>query len=220
MRKVRTATVSLVVLMLLGWLSPAPAASARGSADTQPPTTPTNLRVTDTTANTVRLAWDPSTDDSGSVRYRLRQDTYIVFDGTLTETQAFVCCIAFGGATFEVRAEDASGNVSAWSEPVVARTDPPDTTPPSAPTNLRVTGTTSSSVSLAWNASTDNPGGEGVLGYWVQWSGGTNHGTGATSYTWPVLAPGTHSFTVVAYDAAYPAGNTSAPSNEVTVTIG
>jgi chitinase len=218
MTKARAATMSLLVLLGLTWLSPA--ASANGSVDTQPPTTPTNLHVTDTTANTVRLAWNPSTDDSGTVRYRIRQDGYLVYDGTLSETRAFIYnLLASTGFSFEVRAEDPSGNVSPWSTPVTVTTDPPDTTPPSAPTNLRVTGTTSSSVSLAWDASTDNPGGEGVLGYWVQWSGGTTHGTGGTTYTWPSLSPGTHSFTIVAYDAAYPAGNTSVPSNEVTVTI-
>src|SRR5687767_9529799 len=33
-----------------------------------------------------------------------------------------------------------------------------DRTPPTAPSNLRVTGKTTSSVSLAWNPSTDNSG--------------------------------------------------------------
>ena len=41
----------------------------------------------------------------------------------------------------------------------------PDTQPPSVPANLRVTGTTSTSVSLAWNASTDDV--SGVTGYQV-----------------------------------------------------
>jgi chitinase len=218
MRKQRAAATVVAVLLMVGWISPA--ASARAS-DTQPPTTPTNLRVTDLTANTVRLAWNLSSDDSGTVRYRLRQDGYLIYDGTLTEPRAFVFNLfASTGHGFEVRAEDTSGNVSAWSTPVSFTTGPADTTPPSAPGNLRVTGTSGSSVSLAWDPSTDNQGGEGVLGYWVQWDGGTSHGVGGTSYTWPVLPPGTHSFTVVAYDAAFPAGNNSAPSNQVTVSIG
>ena len=41
----------------------------------------------------------------------------------------------------------------------------PDTQPPSMPANLRVTGTTSTSVALAWNASTDDV--SGVTGYQV-----------------------------------------------------
>ena len=40
-----------------------------------------------------------------------------------------------------------------------------DTTPPSVPTGLNSPSKTSTSVSLAWNASTDNPGGSGVAGY-------------------------------------------------------
>lgn len=218
MRKLRAATAALAALLVFGWLGPA--AWATASDDTQPPTTPTNLHVTDTTANTVRLAWDPSTDDSGTVRYRVIQDDY-PHDGTLAEPRAFVYGLfASSGHTFRVQAEDASGNVSARSAPLSVTTDPADTQPPTAPANLRVTGTTSSSVSLAWEPSTDNPGGEGLLGYWVQWDGGTTHGTGDTEYTWPGLPPGTHRFTVVAYDAAFPAGNTSPPSNEVTVTVG
>ncbi|MGP4094092.1 carbohydrate-binding protein, partial [Nonomuraea sp. KM90] len=55
-----------------------------------------------------------------------------------------------------------------------------DTAAPSVPGNLRSTGVTSSSVSLAWNASTDNVG---VTGYNV-YRGGTLVTTGTgTTYT-------------------------------------
>jgi hypothetical protein len=33
-----------------------------------------------------------------------------------------------------------------------------DRTPPTTPTNLRITATTDTTISLAWNASTDNSG--------------------------------------------------------------
>jgi chitodextrinase len=39
-----------------------------------------------------------------------------------------------------------------------------DTTPPSVPTGLNSPSRTTTSVSLAWNASTDNAGGSGVAG--------------------------------------------------------
>ncbi len=88
-----------------------------------------------------------------------------------------------------------------------------DTTPPSAPGNLQVTGTTSSSVSLAWSASTDNVG---VTGYDV-FRGSTKVTTvTGTSYTDPGLsASTTYSYTVKARDAA---GNVSAASNQVSAT--
>jgi len=75
-----------------------------------------------------------------------------------------------------------------------------DTTAPSTPGGLRVTGTTSSSVSLAWNASTDNVG---VTGYEVR-RGGTSVGTpDSTSYTDDGLNPSTaYSYQVRAHDAA------------------
>ena len=90
---------------------------------------------------------------------------------------------------------------------------PADSTPPSAPSNVKVTGTTSSSVSLSWSASTDNVG---VTGYQV-FRGGTQVGTTTgTSFTDTGLAASTqYSYTVTATDAA---GNTSTPSSAVAAT--
>ncbi|HWG25871.1 glycoside hydrolase family 6 protein [Actinospica sp.] len=88
-----------------------------------------------------------------------------------------------------------------------------DTTPPSAPTGLTVSGTTSSSASLTWTASTDNVG---VTGYDI-YRGTTLAGTSTTtSFTDTGLAASTqYSYTVVAYDAA---GNLSSPSAAVSAT--
>ncbi|NUS06575.1 MAG: hypothetical protein HOV97_28920 [Nonomuraea sp.] len=88
-----------------------------------------------------------------------------------------------------------------------------DTTPPSAPTGLRVTGTTSGGVSLAWTAATDNVG---VTGYLVQRDGVQVATATGTSYTDTGLAPSTgYTYTVKARDAA---GNQSAASASVTAT--
>ncbi|MFZ3495439.1 glycosyl hydrolase family 8 [Streptomyces sp. 5.8] len=88
-----------------------------------------------------------------------------------------------------------------------------DTTPPSAPGSLRSTATTASSVSLAWNAATDNVG---VTGYDVY--RGTTRVAAATgtSYTDTGLTASTgYGYTVRARDAA---GNASAASNTLSVT--
>ena len=88
-----------------------------------------------------------------------------------------------------------------------------DTTPPTVPTGLNVTGTTSSSISLAWAASTDNVG---VTGYDVYRGGTFALSVSGTSATVGGLASSTsYSFTVRARDAA---GNVSAASTAVTGT--
>ncbi|MCX4782198.1 glycosyl hydrolase family 8 [Streptomyces sp. NBC_01264] len=88
-----------------------------------------------------------------------------------------------------------------------------DTTAPSAPGSLRSTATTANSVSLAWNAATDNVG---VTGYDV-YRGATFVATATgTSYTDTGLTASTsYGYTVKARDAA---GNTSAASNALGVT--
>ncbi len=92
-------------------------------------------------------------------------------------------------------------------------TGPPDTTPPSIPGNPRVTGTTSSSISLAWDASTDNVS---VAGYRV-YEGTTVRATATgTSATVSGLAPQTtHTYTIKAFD---PSNNESGASTAVTGT--
>lgn len=90
-----------------------------------------------------------------------------------------------------------------------------DTTAPTAPTGLAATAVTSNSVTLSWNASSDNVG---VTGYRV-YNGSNLVGTvsGSTlSHTVTGLNANTsYTFTVRAVDGA---GNSSSPSNSVTVT--
>ncbi|RBQ18242.1 chitinase [Spongiactinospora rosea] len=86
-----------------------------------------------------------------------------------------------------------------------------DRTAPSTPGNLRSTGATSDSISLAWDASTDNVG---VTGYDV-YRGTQRVGTAnGTTYTDTGLTASTsYTYTVRAKDQA---GNTSEPSAPVT----
>ncbi|XIE81229.1 carbohydrate binding domain-containing protein [Streptomyces sp. SBR177] len=88
-----------------------------------------------------------------------------------------------------------------------------DTQAPSVPTGLQATSRTSSSVTLAWTAATDNVG---VTGYEV-YQGATKVSTvtGTTATVSGLAASTSYTFTVKARDAA---GNVSGASNGVSVT--
>jgi endoglucanase len=187
------------------------------SNDVTPPTAPTNLTVASKTSTTVSLSWTASTDNVGVTGYRIFEgSTQVGQVGTGATTSFTVTGLAPASThTYTARAIDAAGNVSANSNPVTVTTDPPvvDAMPPTAPTNLAVTGATSTTVSLSWTASTDNVG---VTGYRV-FRGATLAGTSTTTtFTAGGLTPNTgYTFTVRAFDAA---NNESQPSNAVTVT--
>jgi chitodextrinase len=88
-----------------------------------------------------------------------------------------------------------------------------DRTRPSTPQNLRVTATATTSVSLAWNASTDNSG--RIASYRIREGLFGQRTSTSTTFTWTGLQPNsTYRFTVSAVD---PSGNRSSESNQVTV---
>lgn len=92
-------------------------------------------------------------------------------------------------------------------------TTTPDTEAPSTPTNLIVTGSTSSTISLSWTASTDNIM---VATYDIYLDGTLKTSSSSNSITITGLNPSTtYSFYVKAKDAA---GNTSNQSNTTTGT--
>ncbi|HEX7733910.1 MAG TPA: PQQ-dependent sugar dehydrogenase [Ktedonobacteraceae bacterium] len=188
-----------------------------GSTDTQPPTTPGNVHSTAVDSTSVTLAWTASTDNVGVVAYDIYNDGNLV-----TTAPGNVTSFKVTGLTpnttyrLSLDARDAAGNVSIGSnQAIVTTTASSDTTPPMAPTNLKVTGTTSSTASLSWTASTDNVG---VTSYDVLNAGVALNGNPITGTTYTVtgLASNTtYLLVVVAHDAA---GNTSQPSNQVSAT--
>ncbi len=109
-----------------------------------------------------------------------------------------------------VRAVDTSGAAASSAE--ASGSTIADTIPPTAPGNLSVTGTTRSSVSLAWTASKDNIG---VTEYDVYVNGVKQYVVSKDSVRFTVFGltyQQTYAFVVKAVDSA---GNNSAPSNQV-----
>ena len=203
-------------------------ATATTPADTTPPSTPTNLAATAVSATQINLTWTASTDNVGVDGYNVQrcqgtscttfaqiaQPTANLYDDTgLTASTSY---------SYRVQAFDGSGNLSGFSTVATATTPSNDTTPPTAPSNLTATATSTSQINLAWTASTDNVG---VTGYNLQRCSGSGCTTFAaltsvsgttTTYSNTGLTGSTsYSYRVQATDAA---GNLSAFSNTATAT--
>ncbi|GIH72883.1 chitinase [Sphaerimonospora thailandensis] len=170
-----------------------------GAPDT-PPSAPGNLSSPVKTTKSVSLKWDASTPGT------LPLAGYEVYNGgdlatTVTETSATVTGLTPKTEyTFTVKAKDRKGNLSPASAALKVTTNDPadDTQPPTVPTGLRSTGADASSVSLAWNASTDN---KGVAGYDVYEGSRLATSVTGTSAKVTGLSPSTeYTFTVRARD--------------------
>ena len=216
LRLVAGACVTLAVLAVA-----VPAASAPRSkgTDRTPPSVPTNVRITGATEDSISLAWTASTDNSGAIHHYvtcysgwLIPGAYCIWGPPDPPAKTITHLVPGKEFTFQIKAVDAAGNESALSSPVTGSTAP-DVTAPTTPGNLRVTATTPSSVSLAWDRSTDR----WSLTYEVVMDGAVVGRTGEQTFRLRHLTPGTtHAFAVRARDSS---GNASADSNAVTVAL-
>jgi Fibronectin type III domain len=204
----RAAALAVILSLVLG-ISPALAAG-----DRTPPTKPANLRVTSTTSYQVLLAWNPSTDNSGTFSYRVVVSNGATYTVPQTQTTFTLFVAPIGTYSFYVYAVDGSGNKSQRSNTVSA-TPPPDTTAPSAPV-VSVVGVNPTEVSLVWTASTDDGP---YLFYQVFVNGSPNVDAGQKRFAvvHGLTPETTYEITVKARDL-YGPPNVSAPSNVVTVT--
>lgn len=203
-------TLDGVTRAVMGATFPAPVIP-----DTTPPGIPAGLSAVAASHTTVTLSWTASTDDTAVTGYEYRVNGGAAVDAGAGVSGLVTGLTAATAYDFEVRAYDAAGNRSGWSTVATETTDAaPDVTAPTAPTGLTATATGSTTVGLAWTASTDAVG---VTGYEYRIDGGTavDAGAGVTE-TVTSLSPSTaYTFEVRAYDAA---GNRSAWSTVATET--
>ena len=169
--------------------------------------------MTGTTPYSVKLAWNPSSDNSGSFTYTIccaysnlaavpQSATTFTFTAGLEPGRSF---------TFRISAKDAAGNTSGYSNAVTVRM-PADTIPPSKPTvTLTDVGPTQASLSL--QSSENGPN----IWFTVFKDGNPVQGGVTTpSVTIPLLTPATtYAFTVQARDFG---GNLSPLSDPLLVT--
>ncbi len=176
------------------------------ATDTEAPGAPLNLTAA-VLFTDVQLSWFPATDNVGVVAYNVYQDGKLVV--TVPATSHFI-----GGLTpltdyvFGVSAVDDAGNESSITTLKVKSGEDatPDTTPPTAPSNLKGTAA-SNSVLFSWDASTDD---REVIGYVILVDGVFFDSVSATTLSIFIggLATETaYTFEVYAFDKA---GNNSA----------
>ena len=179
--------------------------------DTEAPTVPTNLKVTNQTSNAVTVSWKASTDNVGVEGYEVYVDNKFVGNasGTSYRVEGLEADTTYA---VSVQAKDAAGNKSEKAN-INATTlkktdDPTDTEAPTAPANLKVINKTTNSATITWAESDDNVGVEGYDIYVNNEFVGT---TTNTNYKLTGLeADTTYAVSVQAKDAA---GNKSAKSN-------
>jgi chitodextrinase len=187
--------------------------------DRTAPTTPGNLRVTGTGVSTVGLTWDRSSD-RWSFGYEVLMDGSVLGSAShpyMGPPSTTLRKVPPGTHTFQVRARDFAGNVSGLSNAVtVTLAGNGDSTAPSPPSNLTVEDLNDNcgSLILRWTPSTDA---DSQIEYELYLNDRFFQltPTNATSigiYT----QPGAQTWTVKGVDRA---GNTSGPSNAVTLTV-
>ena len=208
-----------------GWVMQMAAFRAAGGSDAQPPTAPTNVTAAPSGSSQINLSWTASTDNVGVTGYlieRCQSAGCSNFAQIATSSTAAYSNTGLTAATsysYRVRATDAAGNLSSYSNTATAATSSgSDTQPPTVPTNLTAAGAGSTQINLSWTASTDNVGVTGYLIERCQGAGCSNFAQIATStttsYSNTGLTAGTsYSYRARATDAA---GNLSSYSNTAT----
>ncbi|GAB7257552.1 endonuclease [Polaribacter sp. OB-PA-B3] len=180
------------------------------SSDTQAPTKPTNVILSNITLTSIDLNWTASTDDVGVTGY----DVYVndVLTKQTTTTNASITDLEAGTSySFKIVAKDQI-NRSEASDIVTGQTLS-DTTAPSVPANVTITNVTDSSFKVNWSASTDN---NAVASYDVYLDDTFHANTTDTNYTIINLATSTtYSVSVLAKDKD---NNMSAKSTAVSAT--
>src|SRR5439155_303311 len=209
-----THTLTAVARDAAGNIATAPGVSVTVS-NTTPPVI-SSITVSAIGLNNAAIAWTTNKPSDSQVEYGLTTayGSLTALDSTLVTAHLQTLTGLAPGTLYHyrVRSRDASGNL-AVSADLTLTTFAPDTLPPSIPTGLTATATSSSPISLVWSPSTDNVG---VTGFTVFRNGVRAATVGSTAYQDTGLPPSTtYAYTVAAVDAV---GNTSLQSPPASAT--
>ena len=196
-----------------------------GGPDTQSPSAPGTLTASVVNAGEIDLAWGAATDNVGVTGYQIERcngagcSNFAQITSVGGTTFADTSVAASTSYTYRVRATDAAGNLSPYTNTAGGATPAVDSQPPSQPGTPSVSALSASEIDLNWGAATDNVG---VTGYRIERCNGAGctsfaqiaTATGASYNDTSVLASTSYTYRVRAVDAA---GNLGAYSSTVTV---
>jgi len=178
-------------------------------ADFEAPSIPTGLAATSVKESNVNLVWLPSYDNVKVREYEIYCDGTKV--GTSSKTYySYKKLIPGTNYTFSIKAVDSVGNSSISSSPLKI-TSVKDLQAPTTPGNLHIVSHTQSSVSLAWNSSTDNVE---VKGYKIYCNSVEVKSTTSTHCTLKCPKSGLFVYCVKSFDLV---NNMSSSSNNVSI---
>ena len=182
------------------------------NTDTEAPTTPTDVTLTDITFNSLNISWSASSDNVGVTGYNVYVDEVLTAQTSSSITTTTISNLSTNtNYNFTVVAKDLINNRSAAA--AINGKTLEDTEAPSIPTNLSISNETDSSVKVSWTPSTDN---NVVNGYEVYVDNDLKETTTNSFYTVNGLnTTTTYTIEIVAYDID---NNKSAKSNSINAT--
>ena len=182
------------------------------NSDTEAPTVPVNVSLSNNTTTSIDATWTASTDNVGVTKYEIYANS--VLNGTSANNNYTLTNLDSGNTyAITVLAKDIASNASLQSSPVNGTTLT-DNTAPTVPSNVTITNETGTSFKVNWNASTDD---SSVTSYDV-FLDGTLQGTSTTTtYTAIGLnSSTTYSVRVLAKDSANNQSEKSVAVNAIT----
>ena len=125
--------------------------------DATAPTAPASLHQSGWSQTGLAVEWSESSDNVGVAGYGIYRNG-VPIAATQQRSAWVVGLVCGAGYSISVDAYDAAGNHSPRATAVANTTACADTSPPAAPHNLRVSGSTESAISVAWDPAVDDRG--------------------------------------------------------------
>ena len=183
------------------------------NSDTEAPTTPSDVTLTDITFNSVNISWSASSDNIGVTGYNVYVDEVLTAQTSSSITNTTISNLSTNtNYNFTVVAKDLINNRSA-SATITGKTLE-DTQAPTIPAGLVVSNETDSSFEVSWQAAIDN---NVVTGYEIYVDNSLTATSETNTYTVIGLnTETTYALEIVAYDADNNKSNRSASINGTT----